>query len=56
MFVIQFSRYSVDLKKSGNHLFFHAVSGIVPSAVLGLTVVFGMGTGISPKRIITRKF
>ena len=45
-----------DLKKSGNHLTSHAVSSIVLSAVPGLTVVFGMGTGISPERIITRKF
>ena len=39
---------------SGIHLLSHAVSSIVPSAVWVLTVVFGMGTGVSPKRIDTR--
>ena len=32
----------------------HAVSSIVPSAVQVLTVVFGMGTGVSPARIAAR--
>ena len=41
------------IKKPGSHLLFHAVASIVPSAVWGLTVVFGMGTGISPTRIAT---
>ena len=39
---------------SGSHLLSHAVARIVPSAVQVLTVVFGMGTGVSPKRITTR--
>ena len=43
------------LFKSGSRLFFHTVASIVPSAVQGLTVVFGMGTGISPARIATRQ-
>ena len=34
----------------------HAVSSIVPSAACVLTVVFGMGTGVSHKRIDTRNF
>ena len=38
----------------GTHLSSHAVSSIVFSAALVLTVVFGMGTGVSPKRIGTR--
>ncbi len=45
---------------SGSHLLSHAVSSIVPSAAWGLTcslasqaAVFGMGTGVSPKRIAT---
>ena len=38
---------------SGSHLLSHAVARIVPSAVKVLTVVFGMGTGVSPKRIDT---
>ena len=42
--------------KSGSHLLSHAVSSIVPSAAYVLTVVFGMGTGVSRKRIATRKF
>ena len=37
----------------GGHLPSHTVSSAVLSAVLGLTVVFGMGTGVSPKRIAT---
>ena len=43
-------------KKSGGHLFSHIVSNAVPSAAYGLTVVFGMGTGVSRKRIATRCF
>ena len=39
--------------KSGSHLSSHAVSSIVLSAALVLTVVFGMGTGVSPERIAT---
>ena len=42
--------------KSGSHLLSHAVSSIVPSAAYVLTVVFGMGTGVSRKRIATRIF
>ena len=38
----------------GIHLLSHAVSSIVPSAAQVLTVVFGMGTSVSPKRIGTR--
>ena len=41
---------------SGSHLLSHAVARIVPSAVEVLTVVFGMGTGVSPSRIATRQF
>ena len=40
-------------KLSGIHLFSRAVSSTVPSAAYGLTVVFGMGTGVSRKRIDT---
>ena len=40
--------------KSGSHLLSHAVPGIVPSAAYVLTSVFGMWTGVSPKRITTR--
>jgi hypothetical protein len=38
---------------SGSHLPSHAVTRIVLSAVEVLTVVFGMGTGVSPLRITT---
>ena len=41
---------------SGIHLLSHAVSSIVSSAVRGLTIVFGMGTCVSPVRIDTRNF
>ena len=39
--------------KSGSHLLSHIVSNIVPSAAQVLTIVFGMGTGVSPERIAT---
>ena len=39
--------------RSGSHLLSHTVSSIVPSAAWVLTIVFGMGTGVSPKRIAT---
>ena len=44
------------LKCSGSHLLSHAVSSRVPSAAWVLTIVFGMGTGVSPKRIATGTF
>ena len=57
---MQFSRYIAfphtgDLLKEdpGSHLLSHAVPSIVPSAAQGLTIVFGMGTGVSPGRIAT---
>ena len=40
--------------KSGGHLLSHTVSSAVPSAVWVLTIVFGMGTGVSLRRIATR--
>ena len=40
----------------GGHLLSHAVSSIVPSAAQVLTIVFGMGTGVAPKRIVTEIF
>ena len=40
----------------GSHLLSHAVSSIVSSAVLVLTVVFGMRTGVSPRRIATKNY
>ena len=43
-------------KEPGSHLLSHAVSSIVPSASWVLTIVFGMGTGVSPRRIATGKF
>ena len=46
---------NIKKRKVGSHLTSHAVSSIVLSAVPGLTVVFGMGTGISPERITTNK-
>ena len=38
---------------SGSHLASHVVSNVVLSAAPGLTVVFGMGTGVTPGRITT---
>ena len=43
-------------KEPGSHLLSHAVSSIVPSAAQVLTIVFGMGTGVSPRRIATGMF
>ena len=47
-----FQRFS--FLESGSHLLSHTVSSIVPSAACVLTVVFGMGTGVSHERIDTR--
>ena len=41
------------LFNAGGHLLSHTVSSAVPSASRGLTIVFGMGTGVSPGRIAT---
>ena len=48
--VQRFHVVPIDLKqkKSGNDLLSHAVSRGVPSALEGLTSVFGMGTGVTP--------
>ena len=51
LYVIWFQ--PVIFKVSGTLLLSHAVSSIVPSADRVLTVVFGMGTGVSPGRIGT---
>ena len=48
------SQLSYTPTYSGAHLLFHTVSSIVPSAARVLTIVFGMGTGVSPARIGTR--
>ena len=40
----------------GAHLLSHTVSSIVSSAARVLTIVFGMGTGVSPGRIATGNF
>ena len=42
--------------KFGSHLLSHTVTSAVPSAAWVLTIVFGMGTGVTPKRIATEKF
>ena len=41
---------------SGDHLFSQAASHQVSSAACVLTIVFGMGTGVSHKRIATGNF
>ena len=38
----------------GSHLLSHIVSNAVPSAAWVLTIVFGMGTGVTPRRIATK--
>ena len=60
-FCMKFSRYIfywlylIVKFGAGSHLLSHTVSSAVPSAAYVLTVVFGMGTGVSPERIATRK-
>ena len=39
--------------KSGSHLLSRVVTNQVPSAVYALTIVFGMGTGVTHRRIAT---
>ena len=41
--------------KSGSHLLSHTVTSIVSSAAFVLSIVFGMWTGVSQKRIATGK-
>ena len=41
-------RFREDKFNLGNDLLSHTVSHAVPSALKGLTSVFGMGTGVSP--------
>ena len=50
---VRSNRLSYKPFESGTHLLSHIVSNIVPSAAYVLTVVFGMGTGVSHKRIST---
>ena len=49
-------RCSIRKTCSGGHLLSRTVSSAVPSAVRVLTVVFGMGTGVTPGRIAARFF
>ena len=48
------NRLSYEPINSGNHLLSQAVPHQVSSTVYVLTVVFGMETGVSHKRIATR--
>ena len=48
---IRFSRNGLSFLLSGSRLLSRAVPGTVPSAAMAFTVVFGMGTGVSPWRI-----
>ena len=53
---MQFSRcIHPFIKSPGSHLLSHTVSSIVSSAVRVLTIVFGMGTGVTPGRIAAGK-
>ncbi len=44
------------LEKSGDVLLSQGISAQVPSALTGLTSVFGMGTGVSPSLSPPKKF
>ena len=50
---LSYKPFLIRQPPAGSHLLSHAVSSIVSSAASVLTVVFGMGTGVSPKRIAT---
>ena len=50
---LRFRSSSLRKQCIGIHLLSHTGSGIVPSADQVLTIVFGMGTGVSPGRIDT---
>ena len=45
--------WAISPFQSGNHLLSHTVTSIVSSAAFVLTIVFGMWTGVSQKRIAT---
>ena len=47
--------YYFSFFRFGGHLLSRTVSSEVPSAACVLTIVFGMGTGVTPKRIATKK-
>ena len=51
---VRSNRLSYKPINFGAHLLSHFVSKAVPSAVQGLTIVFGMRTGVSPGRISTK--
>ena len=56
---VHYNKYSLRLlikNEAGSHLLSHTVSSAVPSAAYVLTIVFGMGTGVTRKRITTGKF
>ena len=48
------SNHYLSDKRSGNLLSSHIVSNAVLSAAWALTIVFGMGTGVTPRRIVTK--
>ena len=50
------SQLSYTPEGSGGHLLSRTVPSAVPSAGRALTVVFGMRTGVTPKRIATGNF
>ena len=51
-----FTRINPSKIEAGSHLLSHTVSSAVPSAAYVLTIVFGMGTGVTRKRIATSRF
>ena len=53
IYIYQRSFLRLILYNSGSHLLSHTVASTVPSAAQVLTIVFGMGTGVSPERIAT---
>ena len=50
---VRSNRLSYEPICSGSHLLSQAVSRQVPSAVYSLTIMFGMGMGVSHRRIAT---
>ena len=48
VFLLYNNAFEVKKKKPGNYLLSHTLTRVVPSAMRGLTSLFGMGRGVTP--------
>ena len=55
-FTLRLQLALIAVLKPGGHLLSHTVSSAVPSAGGAFTLVFGMGTRVSPRRVAARYF